>query len=72
MSLVDNKGLGKPDKFTGTEENSFLKYPITRLEAFVCSVYVEVEEALPWAEELEQAITDNDIESAWAETDPSH
>ena len=34
MSLVDNKGLGKPDKFTGTEENSFLKYPTGSLRVF--------------------------------------
>ena len=70
MSLVDTKGLAKPDKFTGKEE-SFL-YWRTRLEAFITSVFGEFDRVPPWCEECTQTITETDIENAWGEISPTH
>ena len=69
MSLIDNKGLAKPEKFTGREE-SFL-YWRTRLEAFVTSVFSDFDDVLPWCEECTQTITERDIENAWGEISPT-
>ena len=69
MSLIDNKGPAKPDRFTGKEER-FL-YWRTRLEAFVTSVFSAFEDVLPWCEECTQTITERDIENALGEIAPT-
>ncbi|CAK8995863.1 Retrovirus-related Pol polyprotein from transposon TNT 1-94 [Durusdinium trenchii] len=69
MSLVDNRGLAKPDKFDGKEEG-FL-YWRTRLEAFVTSIHPDLEDIMLWAEEMDHEIMSADIKAAWGPLNPS-
>ena len=68
MNLVDNKGLAKPDRFDG-QESRFL-YWRTRLEAFMTSVYPDLEDILQCAEESDHEITSADVQAAWGATNP--
>ena len=56
VTLIDNRGIGKPDKFTGKGNERFLRWKI-KLESFIYSIFPEMEEALTWAEEQNDAIT---------------
>ena len=69
ITLIDTKGLAKPEKFSGAEE-SFL-YWRTRIESFVTSLVPEMEEVLEWAEELDDEVTRSKIRDVWGEADPT-
>jgi len=69
ITLIDTKGLAKPEKFSGAEEN-FL-YWRTRIESFVTSLVPEIEEVLEWAEELDDEVTRSKIKDVWGEVDPT-
>ena len=56
MNLVDNRGIGKPDKFTGAEKESFLRWKV-KLESYMYSVFPEMEKVLLWAEDEDQTVT---------------
>lgn len=68
LSLVDTRGLAKPEKFTGKEE-VFL-YWRTRLEAFITATYPQLEAVLSWAEESDVAITDSLVDDNYGATAP--
>ena len=70
MTLVDTKGLAKPEKFTG-EEAGWL-YWKTRMEAFITSVFPQMEPVLEWAEELDSEVTQAAIRAAFGSVRPSH
>eukprot|EP00435_Cladocopium_sp_Y103_P038376 s510_g10.t1 len=70
LSLVDNKGLAKPERFSGKEEQ-FL-YWRTRVEAFITSVFPELEDVMLWAEEFDGVITGADVRAAWGAANPTH
>ena len=55
MTLIDNRGIGKPEKFAGKEDESFLRWKI-KLESFVLSVFPELEKVLCWSEEEDRPI----------------
>ena len=63
VRLVDNKGLGKPDKFDGTAEK-FLSWKI-KTSSYLASVRKDLREILTWAEECDHAITTDDIDKAF-------
>lgn len=69
VTLVDNKGLAKPDKFTGGEDQ-FL-YWKTRMEAFVTSVFPEMDEVLEWAEERDVEVDAPSIAAAFGSINPA-
>ena len=54
VTLIDNRGVGKPDKYTGKDHESFLRW---KLESFIYSIFPEIEEALTWAEEQNDVVT---------------
>ena len=70
MTLVDTKGLAKPEKFTG-EESGWL-YWKTRMEAFITSVFPQMEPVLEWAEEVDAEVTQAAIRAAFGSVRPSH
>ena len=70
FQLIDTKGLAKPDKFSGSEEN-FL-YWRTRIESFLVAAVPELEEVLEWAEEFDTEINRADVVAAWGDLNPSH
>ena len=41
VTLIDNRGIGKPDKFTGKDNESFLRWKI-KLESFIYSIFPEM------------------------------
>ena len=63
VRLVDNKGLGKPDKFDGTAER-FLSWKI-KTSSYLASVRKDLREILVWAEDCDHAITADDIDKAF-------
>ncbi|CAL1141278.1 unnamed protein product [Cladocopium goreaui] len=63
VRLVDNKGLGKPDKFDGTAER-FLSWKI-KTSSYLASVRKDIREILVWAEDCDHAITADDIDKAF-------
>ena len=69
ITLIDTKGLAKPEKFSGAEEN-FL-YWRTRIESFITSLVPEMEEVLEWAEEMDDEVTRTKIKDVWGEVDPT-
>eukprot|EP00434_Breviolum_minutum_P023424 symbB.v1.2.020662.t1/scaffold1748.1/size222129/10 len=66
LTLVDNRGVAKPDKF-GSKDEGFLRWK-TRTESFILSVFPELEEALTWAEEHETSITKADVDAEFGAT----
>ena len=70
MTLVDTKGLAKPEKFTG-EETGWL-YWKTRMEAFITSVFPQMEPVLEWAEEVDTEVNQAAIRAAFGSVRPSH
>ena len=60
VRLVDNRGLGKPDRFDGDLEK-FLPWRI-KTTSYLCSIRKELREVLQWAEEKESPVTDKDVE----------
>ena len=61
LTLIDNRGVAKPDKF-GSKDEGFLRWKI-RTESFILSVFPELEEPLTWAEEHEASIGKSDVEA---------
>ena len=61
MTLIDNRGVAKPDKF-GSKDEGFLRWKI-RTESFILSVFPGLEEPLTWAEEHEASIGKVDVEA---------
>ena len=61
LTLIDNRGVAKPDKF-GSKDERFLRWKI-RTESFILSVFPELEEPLTWAEEHEASIEKMDVEA---------
>ena len=61
LTLIDNRGVAKPDKF-GSKDEGFLRRKI-RTESFILSVFPELEEPLTWSEEHETSITKADVEA---------
>ena len=55
VKLVDNKGLGKPEKFSGDIEK-FLPWKI-KTTSYLVSIRKDLREVLVWSEECDQAIT---------------
>eukprot|EP00438_Fugacium_kawagutii_P020302 Skav211652 [mRNA] locus=scaffold1290:312904:315642:- [translate_table: standard] len=70
VTLVDDKGLARPDRFTGSEEH-FL-YWKTRMEAFITSVFPEMDDVLEWAEERDTEVDDPALAAAFGDVNPSH
>ena len=63
VRLVDNRGLGKPDRFDGDLEK-FLPWRI-KATNYLCSIRRELREVLQWVEEKESPVTDKDVEDTW-------
>ncbi|CAE7256390.1 CACNA1B [Symbiodinium sp. CCMP2592] len=63
LTLVDNRGVAKPDRFKG-EESHYLQWK-TKTESFIFSVFPELEKALEWAEEQEAAISMAQVRAAF-------
>ncbi len=61
VTLIDNRGVAKPDKF-GSKDKGFLRWKI-RTEFFIVSVFLELEESLTWAEEHATSIAKADVEA---------
>ena len=68
LTLVDNRGVAKPDKFKGDEAN-YLQWK-TKTESFIFSVFPELERALEWAEEQEAAISMAQVRAAFGSGGP--
>ena len=56
MTLIDSRGVGKPDKYTGKDSESFLLWKI-KLESFIYSLFPELEKVFAWAEDQESTVT---------------
>ena len=69
VTLVDNKGLAKPERFDGKEEN-FLCWR-TRVEAFVTSVFPDMQDVMEWVDEMDAEIDATAIQGAFGPTNPS-
>ena len=67
LTLIDNRGVAKPDIKFGSKDEGFLRWKI-RTESFILSVFPELEEALTWAEEHETSITKADVEAEFGAT----
>ena len=61
VSLVDNKGIGKPQRFDGKNEERFLPWK-TRIANFVGNVFPDMVNALDWAEEQISPIVEGDVD----------
>ena len=61
LTLIDKRGVAKPDKF-GSKDEGFLQWKI-QTESFILSVFPELEEPLTWSEEHETSITKADVEA---------
>lgn len=70
VTLVDNRGLAKPDRFLGEESNWL--YWKTRMEAFITSVHPKMEAVLEWAEDFDTEITATEIKAAFGPVNPTH
>lgn len=70
FTLIDTKGLAKPDRFSGSEE-SFL-YWRTRIESFLVASMPEMEDVFEWIEEFDGEISKTDVQAAWGAVNPSH
>ena len=56
LTLIDNRGIGKPDKFGGKDGENFLRWKI-KLESFIYSIFPEMEKVLTWAEDEENSVS---------------
>ena len=63
-SLIDQKGIGRPDKYNGKDFDAFLPWSV-KTSGFISGVYSEFKEALVWAQEFEKEIEDDDIGKAY-------
>lgn len=63
MRLVDNKGLGKPDKFAG-EPGKFLPWKI-KTTSYLVSIRKELRDVLAWRAGCNQPITDLNIDATF-------
>eukprot|EP00973_Karenia_brevis_P081913 11357108-Karenia_brevis.AAC.1 len=62
-SLVDVKGIGRPQTFNGKDKEKFLPWK-TRIANFVGNVFPEMIQAFDWAEEQTKPIVEADIEGS--------
>ena len=56
LTLIDNRGIGKPDKFGGKDGENFLRWKI-KLESFIYSIFPDMEKVLTWAEDEENTVS---------------
>lgn len=63
VRLVDNRGLGKPDRFDGDLEK-FLPWRI-KTTSYLCSIRKELREVLQWSEERDSPIKDSDVRATY-------
>ena len=56
LTLFDNRGIGKSDKFGGKDEENFLPWKI-KLESFIYPIFPEMEKVLTWAEDEENSVS---------------
>ncbi|CAK9073582.1 unnamed protein product [Durusdinium trenchii] len=68
LTLVDNRGLAKPSNFDGNLD--FLQWKI-RLEAFVESVHGDFVQAISWAEDETDPISNASMNAEFGETTPA-
>ena len=68
LTLVDNRGLAKPSNFDGNSD--FLQWKI-RLEAFVESVHGDFGQAMAWAEDETDPISNASMNAEFGETTPA-
>ena len=61
--LVDNRGLGKPDRFDSDLEK-FLPWRI-KTTSYLCSIRKELREVLQWSEEKDSPIKDSDVAATY-------
>ena len=66
VRLVDNKGLGKPEKFDGQAEK-FLPWKI-KISSYLGSIRRDLREVLSWAEEIDVPIDDASVDTAFGAT----
>ena len=69
ITLIDNKGLAKPDRFDGREE--FFLYWRTRIESFVTSVFPDMQDIFDWVDDRDLEITATDLAGAFGPHNPS-
>ena len=67
LTLVDNRGLAKPSNFDGNSD--FLQWKI-RLESFVESVHGDFGQAMAWAEDETDPISNASMKAEFGETTP--
>ena len=67
LTLVDNRGLAKPSNFDGNSD--FLQWKI-RLEAFVESVHGDFGQAMAWAEDETDPISNASMKTEFGEETP--
>ncbi|CAE7245381.1 unnamed protein product [Symbiodinium sp. CCMP2592] len=71
VTLVDNKGLAKPDKFgRHGSEGSFLQWKV-RLETFILSVHKDLEQPLAYAEDCDEQLTATKLKALFGPTTPA-
>ena len=69
ITLIDTKGLAKPEKFSGNEDG-FL-YWRTRVESFVASIFPDMQDVLDWCDDVDVELTPTIIEDNFGAANPS-
>ena len=70
VTLVDNKGLAKPDKFgRAGSEHQFLQWKV-RFETFVLSIHKDLEQALSYAEDSEDVLSGTRLKALFGPVSP--
>ena len=64
MTLIDNRGVGKLEKYTGKDNEGFLRWKI-KLESFIYSIFPELEKVLTWAEDQDSTLTMDQARAAF-------
>ena len=67
-SLVDNKAVGKPFAFAGTQNQSFQEWR-HKLIVYMLSIYQDTPELLQWAESQQSVITKDSVATQFLELD---
>ena len=68
ITLIDTKGLAKPEKFSGNEDG-FL-YWRTRMESFVTSIFPAMQEVLDWCDDIDTELSETIIDENFGPTNP--
>ena len=70
VTLVDNKGLAKPEKFgRAGSEHQFLQWKV-RFETFVLSIHKDLEQALSYAEDSEDVLNGTRLKALFGPVSP--